>query len=473
MADAYGIVSDGVAPALAPLAGWVAALRPEGWDGAVDRALSSLALDWAGALLAGTGHPLHGPYLRALAAAGAPGAGPCAVAGDARGWGAADAAAANAAVSHLWEFDDSHRAAMMHPGITVWPAAVALAQARPGTGADDLRAAVVAGYEAGLLLGAHLGKAHAATNHMTATAGCFGAAAAAARLLRLDAGRTLWALGHAGTQAAGLWQFLDDGATAAKAFHPAMAVRNGVTAALLAEAGIPAATRVLEGRRGMLAAWKVAPEPSAGLVPGGSPMILTTTIKGWPVCGQMHSLLDATQDLARGAGLRAEEIATVLAEGPQALLDIAGIRRPADVTEAKFSTAFCVALTLSGGDLSFAGFDGAALGDPAVMALAERVEVRAPAAFSARYPKERPARLTVTTRDGRVLVEERSVRRGDPEAPWDWPGLVGRFHGIAGPALPDRGAREAVIGWCRGLGAGEAGLDPGMGPIFAAARRAA
>lgn len=462
-------------PALRPLAEWIAALDatlpPAPWGEAVDRALASSALDFGGALLAGTAHPLHPAYLAAFAAGAAPGAGPCAVAGDARGWGPVEAGAANAAISHFWEFDDSHRAAMMHPGITVLPAVLALAQARPGVTAGDMRAAVIAGYEAGLRMGAHLGKAHSATNHTTATAGTFGAAAAAARLIRLDAAHTLSAFGHAGTQAAGLWQFLDDGATDAKAFHPATAVRNGVSAALLAEAGIPGAARVLEGRRGMLAAWKIEAEASAGLVPGGAPMILTTTIKGWPVCGQMHSLLDATADLARASGLRVEEIATVRVEAPQALLDIAGIRHPANLAEAKFSTAFCVALLLSGGDLSFTGFDGRAVGDGAVQALADRVEVLAPPDFSARYPRERPARITVATQDGRVLVEERSFRRGDPEAPWPWDALVERFHGIAAPALPDAGAREAVIAWCRAFGEGDPDLDRRAGAIFRPAAR--
>jgi 2-methylcitrate dehydratase PrpD len=89
-------------------------------------------------------------------------------AGKQRAWGPVEAAAANAAISHFWEFDDSHRSAMMHPGITVLPAVLALAQARPETTVADLRAAVVAGYEAGLRMGAHLGKAHSATNHTTA-----------------------------------------------------------------------------------------------------------------------------------------------------------------------------------------------------------------------------------------------------------------------------------------------------------------
>ncbi|WP_052402536.1 MmgE/PrpD family protein [Muricoccus aerilatus] len=463
-------------PALKPLADWVSGPGPARLTPPVNGMLAALALDWAGALAAGTTHPLHPRYVASFAALGAPGtregAGGCAVAGDPRAWPLAEAGAANAAISHFWEFDDTHRAATMHPGITVWPAVMALAQARPRVTVAEMRAAVVAGYEAGLRIGAHLGSAHAATNHMTATAGTFGAAAAAARLLRLDAAEVLSAFGHAGTQAGGLWQFLDDGATDAKALHPAIAVRNGLTAALLAEARIPGAPRVLEGARGMLAAWKIAPEPSASLVPDGAPQILTTTIKSWPVCGQMHSLLDATQDLARRAALHPAEIGTVRVEAPQALLDIAGIRQPVNVSEAKFSTTFCVALALLGGDLSFGGFGRTGLDDASVRGLAERIEVLAPPDFNARYPKERPARLTVTTRDGRTLVEERSFRRGDPEAPWPWDALVERFHGIAGLAVADVASREAMVAWCRGFGSGDPALDPTARAVFRPVGRA-
>ena len=237
---------------LRPLAHWAAGLQAESLPEGCNQAVANTALDWAGAAIAGTAHGLYAPYVATFAACGGPspsGDG-CRVVGDARGWPVAEAAAANATISHLWEFDDAHRVATMHPGVTVWPAVFALAQARRGIGVAEMRAAVVAGYEVGIRVGALLGKQHYAVCHTTATAGAFGAAAAAARLLGLDGERTLSALGHAGTQAAGLWQFLDDGATDAKAFHAGLAVRNGVTAALLAEAGLPGAPRILEGPRG-------------------------------------------------------------------------------------------------------------------------------------------------------------------------------------------------------------------------------
>ncbi len=448
---------------LEPLAEWVAAAEPAGCDDA----LANTALDWAGAAIAGTAHPLAARYVAALAACGNPaatGAG-CAVMGDARAWPLAEAAAANAALSHLWEFDDSHRAASMHPGITVYPVVFALAQSTPGITAARMRAATVGGYEAGLRVGALLGKQHYLTCHTTGTAGAFGAAAAAARMLGLDAQATLWAFGHAGTQAAGLWQILDDGAAAAKAFHAAAAVRNGITAAMLARAGIPGAARILEGRRGMLAAWHLeAAEPALTPAPGDVPEIVRTTIKGWPVCGQMHSVLDAAETLATMVTPAA--LARVRVDAPSALLDIADVKRPATVAALKFSTSFCVALLLSGGRLPFVGLDEGVLADAAVQAMADRVEVVHDPALDPRYPAERPCRVTVWTHAGEQHVIERSFRRGDPEQPWQWPPLVERFRGIAGLARVDAAAQDAIVAWCAAFGRGDADPDAATAVLF-------
>ncbi|MBE0531834.1 MAG: MmgE/PrpD family protein [Rhodospirillales bacterium] len=412
---------------LFPLAQWGAGLDGDALAEPVRSRLGDCALDWWGAMIAGTRHRLAEPYRRVL---GGPVAGDCSVAGCPEGRPPLQAAAANAALSHLLEVDDGHRLAMMHPGVTVFPVVMALAE-HMDLSAAEMRAAVVVGYEVGLRVGALLGKAHYATCHTTATAGCFGAAAAAARILGLDAERTLWALGHAGTQAAGLWQFLDDGAEAAKAFHPATAVRNGLTAAMLASEGIPGAARVLEGRRGLLAAWGLAGDPAVladGL--GDRFEILQTTLKGWPACGQMHSSLDALRDLMRRERLRSDDIERIVVTGPRAQVDIADVRDPRSFEEAKFSTRFCIAFLALEGSLSFSNFTPDALDRDAVRRLSERVEVVEEPSFTARFPAKRPARVEVLCRDGSAFSAERSFRRGDPEDPWSWADLVERFDAI-------------------------------------------
>ncbi|MBN2751679.1 MAG: MmgE/PrpD family protein, partial [Rhodospirillaceae bacterium] len=363
---------------------------------------------------------------------------------------------------------DGHRMAMMHPGITVLPVVVALAEAHDLPTAD-IRAAIVAGYEAGLRVGALLGKAHYAVCHVTATAGVFGAAAAASRAMGLTPEQTLWAFGHAGTQSAGLWQFLDDGAEAAKAFHAAMAVRGGLTAARLASVGIPGATHVLEGPRGLLKAYGLSPDPAVLADVGASPLqIETVTIKSWPTCGQMHSCLDAVRDILMENALAPTEVAEVRVFGPKAQIDIAAATQPKTLEEAKFSTAFCVAFLLCAGDLTFTNFTAAAMTRDDVRDLAGRVSVAEEAAMTARFPKERPTRVEIRMTDGRSLMSERSFRRGDPEAPWTFPELVTRFDAIAPTLAPD--VRRAIVAWAQALAKTEDRQGTAISHLFALLR---
>lgn len=430
-------------PELEPLARFSAAYCPDPGDARLRERLWTTMLDWASALLAGTGHPLAERYRRALLRPEE--SGPCAVAATPGRHPVVSAACANAAISHLWEVDDAHRDSTSHPGITVLPAVMALAEARR-VDAPTAAAAVIAGIETVIRVGSHLGAPHYRTCHTTATAGSLGAAAAAARVFGLDAERTLWALGHAGTQAAGLWAFLDDSAAAAKGFHAATAVRNGIMAALMAEIGIPGATRVLEGSRGMRAAWGLKNCDPAWLLPDADPMIHAVTVKGWPVCGQMHSALDCAAALAEAHPQAAAGDGPVTVDLPASALAIAGLAEPADVAAAKFSTSFCIAATLCGRAPTFSGLNEALLADPEVRARAAVVTVREDPAFTARFPAERPARVTVHAKKGDIS-EERSFRRGDPEAPWLRDAMMAR----AGEVLaltPLRTDSARLVGWC-------------------------
>ncbi|SKA38005.1 MmgE/PrpD family protein [Consotaella salsifontis] len=410
-------------PELAPLTEFVADL-PDTVDQELEARLFATMLDWSSALIAGIGHPYHRDYVSALLSPLE--TGPVRVAGVAGCHPLASAAGANAAISHFWEVDDAHRISTSHPGITVVPAVIGLAQAFPDGARERVRPALIAGFEAVMRVGSHLGSGHYAANHTTATAGCFGAAAAAARYLGLDRQRTLWAFGHAGTQAAGLWQILDDEAFSAKAFHAAAAVRNGLAAALLARAGIPGAVHVLEGARGMRNAWKLDGCDPQWLIPSGRPMLFDVTIKAWPTCGQTHSALDCARAIRGRLQQGAARVRSIVVDVPQAALAIAGVRNPSTVSDAKFSTSFCIAAAIAGRAPDFRGLGPELLADADVRALEQRTQVRHEPAFTARFPQERPARVSVELDDGTVLTEERSFRNGDPEQPWSEPDLIAR-----------------------------------------------
>ncbi|MDH3638282.1 MAG: MmgE/PrpD family protein, partial [Gammaproteobacteria bacterium] len=216
-----------------------------------------LFLDWLASALAGKGsEPVRA--LESFALSMGPHDGPSEILVSRRLSSPWFAALINAAASHVVEQDDIHNRSVVHPGTVVFPPALAVAQAlgRPGR---DLITAAVAGYEVACRVGEYLGPTHYRVFHSTGTAGTLGAAAAVAHLLRLGVKATRDALGSAGTQAAGLWEFLRDAADS-KQLHTAKAAGDGLLAAYLAREGFSGARDILTGERGMGAGLSARPE---------------------------------------------------------------------------------------------------------------------------------------------------------------------------------------------------------------------
>jgi 2-methylcitrate dehydratase PrpD len=382
-----------------------------------------------------------------------PGAGDVPVFGGA-GMNANGAAFANAAIAHIREIDDAHRAAMLHPGVvSVTPA---LALAADGSMTQRRTAdAIIAGYEVSLRLGEALGTRHAAGFHATATAGAIGAAAATATALGLSPQALHHALGIGATQAAGLWQLVDDDAHEAKSLHPAFAVRNGMAAAYAARAGLPGAQRFATGSRGLYR-----------LLDGDGPLqaldgdldaperLNTATIKAWPCCAQLFTPLDAARQLLDDHAPRAEDIESVDVEIFTHALKIAGVDWPAKPAETCFSLRYVVACLLMTGKLGIEDMESPDLQAPGLLSLARRIRVRTSDAFQAEFPRLRPCRVTLTLKDGRQLSALRKLRRGDPEDPYTWQALQARMRAFA-PAMDDASA-AAISTWC------ERFTDPGQ-----------
>ncbi len=213
---------------------------------AVLRRTEDLFLDWAGSTLAGKGARPVEALARFMASQG-PADGPSEVLIHRRRSSPLIAATINAAASHFAEQDDVHNGSVFHPAAVVFPPALAVAQALRRSGAELLLASVV-GYEVGIRVGEFLGRSHYKVFHTTGTVGTLAAAAAVGSLLRLNADQMLHALGSAGTQSAGLWEFLRDGADS-KQLHTAHAAGAGLTAAHLAAEGFTGAQRILKARR--------------------------------------------------------------------------------------------------------------------------------------------------------------------------------------------------------------------------------
>ena len=202
------------------------------------------------------------------------------------------AAMTNAAASHVAEQDDVHNGSVFHPATVVFPPALACAQALGASGEEMLTAAV-AGYEVGIRVGEFLGRSHYKVFHTTGTAGTLAAAATTGHLLKLNPEQMLHAFGSAGTQSAGLWEFLRDAADS-KQLHTAHAASTGLMSAYIAQAGFTGAQHIMEGKQGMAAGMSSDSDPSklvAGL--GTRWTIAETSFKYHASCRHTHPAADA------------------------------------------------------------------------------------------------------------------------------------------------------------------------------------
>ncbi|HEX6799164.1 MAG TPA: MmgE/PrpD family protein [Ktedonobacterales bacterium] len=395
------------------LAAWLAGLRFEQLPAPVVRRSEELFLDWVASALAGRGaRPVA--IVERFAAAMGPDDGPSELLPSRGRTSPYFAALVNGASSHVVEQDDVHNGAVFHPGTVVWPAALAVAQATGASG-RALIAAAVAGYEAGVRAGRFLGRSHYRVFHTTGTAGTLAAAAAVAHLLGADAETMLHALGSAGTQAAGLWEFLRD-AGDSKQLHTAKAAADGLLAATLARDGFTGATRILEGAQGMAAGMSSDPDPTqltAGL--GTRWAILDTSFKYHASCRHTHPSADALLQLMCEHQLAASDIAHVRAHVYQAAIDVLAPAAAArTVHQAKFSMGFVLGLIALEGHAGIADFTAARLDDPALRDLLARVEMVHDAAIEAAYPERWIGLVEVETTDGRRLISRVEEPKGDP-----------------------------------------------------------
>ncbi|KDD07547.1 MmgE/PrpD family protein [Bordetella bronchiseptica MBORD681] len=396
----------------ARLAEFTAGLRYEDIPPAVLRRAEDLFLDSLASILAGAGAPPVQAIARYAVAMG-PADGPSQNLVTRTGTTPLFAAMVNAAACHVVEQDDVHNGAVFHPAAVVFPPALAVAQALGRSGRDLLTAAV-AGYEAGIRIGEFLGRSHYRIFHTTATVGPLAAAVTVGHLLRLDAAQMLHALGSAGTQSAGLWEFLRDAADS-KQLHTAHAAAAGITAAYLAQDGFTGAQRILEGAQGLAAGMSSDADPSRLLDGLGQRWALAeTSFKYHASCRHTHPAADALQHVMREHGLRAADLAAVETLVHQGAIDVLGpVTAPATVHQSKFSMGTVLALIALRGHAGLTEFD-AAPGDAEVAALRDKVRMTLDDEVDRAYPRRWIGKVNVTTTDGRRLHGRVDEPKGDP-----------------------------------------------------------
>jgi 2-methylcitrate dehydratase PrpD len=284
---------------------------------------------------------------------------------------ALSAAFLNAAGANVFDYCDTHLRTVIHPTAPVAPALLALAEMRRISG-RELLLALVLGMEVECRIGNAISPGHYSRGwHITSTCGVFGAAAGVAKLLGLDQRKTIWALGNASTQSAGLCECLG---TPAKSISVGNAARNGLWSALLAEKGFQGPDEPIAGIQGFLNAMGEPPDWPAltdGL--GKTWEIMENAFKPYPGGIVMHPVLDGVLDWRRRHP--DEGVARVVVRGHPLLA--ARTDRPDISTgrEAQVSVQHAVAAALAFGKAGLEQFTDACVRDPAVAALRQKVEV--------------------------------------------------------------------------------------------------
>jgi 2-methylcitrate dehydratase PrpD len=406
-------------------------------------------LDWLGSAMAGALEPPARMGQHVVAGLGSSAEATVFAAGRSS---AAGAALANGIASHILELDDIHKGSTVHAAAPVIPAALAVAEREHATGREFLRA-VILGYDAALRVGEAVNPSHYRFWHPTGTAATFGAAAAAGSLVGLKAPSMLDALGSAGTQAAGLWEFNSDG-TMSKHLHPGKAAFNGVLAADLAKVGFTGARTILEGKRGFLEAMSDEHDETRitrGL--GRDWKISENCYKVWACCGHTHSAIDVASDLRAGQRWSSNEavglIQSIEIETYGSGYEIVKASNPGSTYEAKFSIAYCVAAALLTGGAALDAFSADHFANDGVRApdfdaLLRRTKVVVADDLTAKYPNAWPTRVTIALRDGTALRGAADFPVGNPENPVSTAALEEKFTGLVAPRWGQEAATRAI-----------------------------
>ena len=409
-------------------------------------------LDWFGSALAGS---IEAPaHMAQQIAAGLGRSDDCTIFSGGRG-SAAAAALANGVASHILELDDIHKGSTVHAAAPVIPAALAVAEREHADGKAFLTA-VALGYETAFRIGEAVNPSHYRFWHPTGTVATFGAAAAAGTLMRLTPDQMAHALGSAGTQAAGLWEFNADGAMS-KHLHPGKAAMNGVLSADLARAGFTGASRILEGDRGFFAAMSESPDASRvtdGL--GRAWKIGENGYKLHACCGHTHTAIDVAIAMrAQGRWQRDQalaEIWTIDVETYGPGYEIVKEPNPQTPYQAKFSMAYCVAAALLEGQVGleqFASnrFNAVGVCQAAIARLLPRIRVTVAPDLTAQYPAAWPTRVTLTLRGRTTLNGAAAYPVGNAENPVDTGQLEAKMAALLEPrfgAATARSAQDAI-----------------------------
>jgi 2-methylcitrate dehydratase PrpD len=405
--------------------------------------LKELLLDYIGvASGAAVQSESSGPILTAIKSLDAKGSNTAICKG--RCFTAPYAALLNGTFGHSFDFDDTHLAGVLHPGVSVIPAALAEAETRRASG-EELLTAIAVGYEVTCRLGLALSdKAYARGFHNTATAGIFGAVSAIAKLRNLPAQTVEMAFGIAGSKAAGSMQYLENGSWN-KRLHPGLAAHDAFLCVALAEAGVLGATKILEGKFGFLHAYTtnedinyVALTRNFGL----EWAFLATALKPFPGCRMTHTAIEVAGTIC-GTHTSAQEIEKVTVLIKPAMWNVVGVSLPNKIhpqneVDAQFSIYYQTAVALLDG--SNTGWQVySRMRDQDVHDLLDKITVLKDDSF-----ESMETRLTVQWKDGTEKTEMLAAPLGEDENPFSREQVVAKYMSLAGPVYGEKKAKQIM-----------------------------
>ena len=352
-----------------------------------------------------------------------------------------NAALMNGITSHVFDFDDTHLPTIIHPSGPVASALFPLAEYRPVSGAELLHAFIL-GVEVECRIGNAVYPDHYDVGwHITGTAGVFGAAAAAGKLLGLNEQQMIWALGIAGTQSSGFREMFG---THCKSFHPGKAAQNGLASALLAQKNFTSSNQVLEAKRGFANVMSTKQDYSRiteGL--GKSFEVVLNSYKPF-ACGiVIHPSIDGCVQLKKEHKLTGDEIDSVHLTVAPLVLELTGKRNPQVGLEGKFSVFHSCAVALLHGAAGEKEYSDAMVRDPKVIALRDRIDALI-------NPKMRDdeVHVRIVLKDGRTLEKYVEHAVGSKEVPMTNAQLEAKFRGLADDILgAQQSAKLLALTW--------------------------
>lgn len=416
------------------VAEFAAALDPDDIPDEVLERARHLVLDAVGLAYASTAYRFSGVARDALATFGG---GDHLVLGMPDRLSPRDAAVLNGVLVHGMDFDDTHIPAVTHVSAAALPAALSAATVA-GASTREMLLAYVLGVEVSARVGiGGAGGFHDVGFHPTAVAGAFGAAVAAGRLSGLDADGLVAAQGVVGSMSAGLLEFLEDGSWT-KRLHPGWAAMCGLTAAAFARAGWTGPAAVYEGRFGLYAT-HLSGRPNrpeaVGEDLGTRWELMRTAVKPYPICHFNHAFADAALLLRSEHGIDVADVRAIRCAihpvpGKVVCQPPENKWVPRDEYDAKFSLPFAVSAALARGRFTLAELADEALADPAILALARKVEVVDD--HEGLFPDAYSGRVEIELADGRVVAHREQVNRGHDQRPLTNAEIVEKFEGTIG-----------------------------------------